>query len=80
MAKPTLKILPALALALGLAGLVVCLYLGFPVNGGSPNWQTGVFRLPLVAAIQWVLFFAFRRRINPQSFETKSWLFGGNRC
>lgn len=69
--KTVLRVL--VGLALGLAGLIDCVYLG-PMLKGQPDWRMGVMAVVLLAAAQWVSFFAFRRRIALQV------LFGSALC
>jgi hypothetical protein len=61
--KTVLRVL--FGLVLGVAGIVVSLYLGFLVNG-QPDWRTDVVVLVLLATTQWVSFLAFRRHIALQ--------------
>lgn len=62
--KTVLQVL--FGLLLGSSGVVVCFNLGLVVRGGSPDWQTAMVLLLLVAGTQWVAFFAFRRGIALQ--------------
>jgi hypothetical protein len=52
-------------LVLGVAGVIVCVYLGLLLNG-PPGWRTGAAVVLLLAVTQWVSFFSFRRRVALQ--------------
>ena len=52
-------------LLLGVASVIVCVYLGFLLRG-QPDWRTGVMVVLLLAVTQWVSFFSFHRRIALQ--------------
>jgi uncharacterized protein with PQ loop repeat len=53
-------------LALSVASIVVCFYLGLLVNGPSPDWRSAVVLLLLIVVTQWISFLAFRRRVALQ--------------
>src|SRR5271157_1515504 len=61
--KTVLRVL--FGFALGVAGIVVSLYLGFLLNG-QPDWRTGVVVLLLLATAQGISLLAFRRHIALQ--------------
>lgn len=52
-------------LVMGTAGIIVSVYLGLLIKG-QPDWRTGIGALVLLAATQWVSFYAFRRGIALQ--------------
>jgi uncharacterized membrane protein len=52
-------------LIMGATGVAVPLYLGLLANGHR-DWRTGLVVLLLLAATQWLSFFAFRHRIALQ--------------
>lgn len=54
-----------LGLLLGAAGIAVALYLGLLLNG-RPDWRVAVKLIAILAATQWVSFFAARHHIALQ--------------
>lgn len=54
-------------LAMGVASIVVCVYLGLLLQG-QPNWRTGVMVVLLLTVTQWVAFISFRRHVALQVF------------
>jgi hypothetical protein len=63
--KSVLQVL--FGLAMGVASVVVCVYLGLLLQG-QPDWRTGVKVGLLLAITQWVAFFSFRRHAALQVF------------